>query len=119
LGHLRSAREALKGRPADILPPLRNVEDYDLVVLGTPVWAGHVSSPMRAYIAAHEPARARVAFFCTLGGSRAKRVLDETRALCGKEPVATLAVTDVQIDREGYDRELEQFVRAMALRKAA
>src|SRR5512134_2792956 len=62
-GYLRSAREALKRSTAEIRPGKLNPGDFDLVILGTPVWAGHLSSPMRAYLAAHKGELKHVAFF--------------------------------------------------------
>jgi flavodoxin len=38
-GYLRSAREALKQKPGHIRRPKHDPADYDLVVLGSPVWA--------------------------------------------------------------------------------
>lgn len=53
------------GAPAEILPLLHELQDYDLVLFGTPVWAGHVSSPVRACLDAQRNSLRRVAFFCT------------------------------------------------------
>lgn len=88
-GWIRSGREALRGTPASIRPTKRDPAAYDLVVLGSPVWAGHVSSPMRAYL---ERARelSRVAFFVTEGGSGGVKALAEMTTLARQQPVATL-----------------------------
>ena len=75
-GYLRSAREALGERLIDIRPPIRNPSDYNIVILGTPVWASNICSPMRAYVTTHREEFRQVAFFCTQGGSGAKKVLD-------------------------------------------
>ncbi len=118
-GYFRSAREALRGT----LPPLQqeklNPRDYDLVVLGTPVWASHVCSPMRAYLTAHKDDLDRVAFFCTQGDSGARKVLREMSELCGRPPVATLELNDGEIDRRAYDGKLFHFTEALAMRRAA
>jgi flavodoxin len=112
-GYVRSAREALRKTTIDIRPGRLRPSDFDLVILGTPVWAGHMSSPMRAYVAAHKGEFKQVALFCTLGGSGAANVLAEMAALCERKPVATLAVTDADITRGRYGSALADFAAAV------
>lgn len=89
-GWIRSGREAIRAIPGEIRSPRRDPADYDLVVLGSPVWASHVSSPMRAYLAERSGALTRIALFVTEGGSGGPRALAEMSALAGLKPVATL-----------------------------
>src|SRR5687768_3728680 len=91
-GYLRCAREALKKRTIELLPQAYDPSDYDIVVLGTPVWAGNISSPLRSYVATHVPQLKRVAFFCTQGGSGGAKVFRDLAELCGQSPLATLAI---------------------------
>jgi hypothetical protein len=69
-----------------------------------------MSTPVRAYLTAHKDERKAVAWFCTLGGSGASKVLAEMAALCAREPVATLAITDADIERGRYGGALDEFV---------
>lgn len=89
-GWIRSGREAMRAIPADIRPPTRDPSNYDLVVLGSPVWAGHVSSPMRAYLGELSGRLACTALFVTEGGSGGPKALAEMSDLAGHQPVATL-----------------------------
>ena len=41
---LRSGMEASRKRPAPIVRCSRNLADYDLVILGSPVWAASMAS---------------------------------------------------------------------------
>jgi hypothetical protein len=116
---LRSAREALKRLPAEIEPPAHAPGEYDIVILGTPVWAGHLASPLRAYLSLRRPEFPRVAFFCTQGGSGAPKVFREMADLAGKAPIATLVLNDRDIQRRTYATALDGFARAITLPKAA
>ena len=80
-----------------LVPPAYDPSHYDVVVLGTPVWAGNISSPLRSYVAAHKAELRQVAFFCTQGGSGAEKVFPDLQELCGRAPLATLAVSDRDI----------------------
>ena len=89
-GWTRSAREAMRAIPANIRPPTRDPSNYDLVVLGSPVWVGHVSSPMRAYLGQLSGSLASIALFVTEGGNGGANALAEMSRLAGLKPVATL-----------------------------
>jgi flavodoxin len=117
-GYVRSAREAYKRRAASIRPAGRSPGDYDLVVLGGPVWAGNMCSPVRAYLARHAGEIERIAIFTTLGGSGAENVLSQMTELSGCEPIARLAITDREIRQQRYATKLEKFVTALGLPKA-
>jgi flavodoxin len=109
LGYLRCAHEALKKRTVQLRPPAYDPSHYDVVVLGTPVWAANMSSPLRSYVAAHRAQLKQVAFFCTQGSSGAEKVFRDLAELCGKTPLATLAVTDRELNSRAYAQRLEPF----------
>jgi flavodoxin len=108
-GYLRCVREALNKSTTRLLPPGHDAASYDVVVLGTPVWAGNVSSPLRSYVAEHKARFKQVAFFCTQVGSGAAKVFRDLTDLCGKPPLASLAVNDAEINARSYAQRLETF----------
>lgn len=112
-GYLRCAREALKKRTVQLLPPAYDPAQYDVVVLGTPVWAANVSSPLRSYVTAHKTRLRQVAFFCTQGGSGAAKVFRDLAELCGQAPVATLVLDDREINSHAYAQPLRAFAAAV------
>ncbi len=118
-GYVRSLLEALQQRTVPIRPAARNPADYDLVIIGTPVWASNMCSPVRAYIRAQQRSLARVALFCTQGGSGAMKVLGRMAELCGHQPVATMIVNDAEITKHRYADKLDGFLKAIALPQAA
>jgi flavodoxin len=117
LGYARCALEALGEVTPAIRLPARAPSGYDLVAIGTPVWFWALSSPVRSYIMEERRNFARVAFFCTMGGSGAERVFATMAALCGKDPVATLALTDDEVDA-GAAKRIDAFARALRGRGA-
>jgi flavodoxin len=108
-GYCRSAIEAIREREAGIKPAKHNPESYDLVILGTPVWAGKLSSPMRAYIGAQRDRFKQVAFFCCEGGSGAEKVFRQMTDLCGRQPVSTLIIRDSDIKAGIFHPMVDEF----------
>ena len=48
----------------------RSIEDYKLVIVGTPVWGGRCSSPIRGLLKRRGLEMSRVAYVLTRGSSR-------------------------------------------------
>ena len=110
VGYARSAFEAVLHLEAPIRRAKFIPGDYDLVVIGTPIWFWNVASPVRAYLQRHRRHFRHVAFFCTYGGSGQSKVLGDLSALCGKTAVATLAVCEREVTQELHHDLLARFV---------
>ena len=110
LGFLRSGFEALGGRLAAIEEPGRNPAEYDLVIVGTPVWATRMSSPVRTYLTRYRNRLPEAAFFCTSDGPGNQGALREMAALCDKKPLALLAVARGDLRDGRYTAKLEHFI---------
>jgi flavodoxin len=115
LGYAFCAVEAILGLAPALRPARFDPDPYDCVVIGTPVWFWSVSSPVRSWLAHHGPLRRRVAFFCTMGSSGAERAFASMAALAEAKAVATLALTDAEMDA-GATEKVEMFVQALAAR---
>lgn len=112
-GYIRSLLEAGRKRPSTILPKKHEVSSYDLVVIGTPVWAWSLSSPVRAYLMATASQLPKVAFFCSLGGSGSESAFAQMTAIVGKEPCAVCAITQREALSGGYSDRLSAFAKAL------
>jgi flavodoxin len=113
-GYLRSGFEAVAKIQPKIRPSGKNPASYDLVVLGTPVWMGRMSTPMRAYITKNRNCFRHIATFCTMGQSGGKEVSADIEALCGKAAVARLELSEKDIQNRQYLAHIASFVIAMA-----
>lgn len=113
LGWLRSAGEALLGIPATIGPGRCLPQDYDLVIVGTPVWAWRMASPVRAYLQRHRGQFRRVAFFRTLRGGGQTQVPIDMARLCGRPALATLAMRSRDVAMRRHWRPVARFVQLL------
>jgi len=92
LGFLRSGRDAARNKMRVLHPLVHDPALYDVVALGTLVWNGLMSSPMRTYITINKSRFNRFAFFCTQGGgaTRIKSCLAICKLYAGGTPSACL-----------------------------
>lgn len=111
MGYLRSGRESSQGATPKINPPKNNSSEYDLVVLGTPVWAGNVASPVRTYLKEQGSGIKKIAFFCTSNTTDVGKTFEEMKKLCGKEPVATARFASKAIGSNGHLNDLDDFIK--------
>ena len=112
-GYLRSVIEARRKIPSRIVAAVRDPLIYDLVVIGTPVWAWSLSSPVRAYLLANKAKLPAVAFFCTLGGAGSEQAFGQMQQFVGKRPVDCLAVTAGDVASANYAPRLATFVATL------
>ena len=115
LGFLRSGRDAARNKLTVLAPIIHDPALYDVVALGTPVWSGLMSSPMRTYITINKSKFNRVAFFCTQGGNENRKLFDDMQALCGRSPVSVLALRASVVKNEEYNERLRQFAGALQI----
>ncbi|KYH36079.1 MAG: hypothetical protein AYL29_015640 [Candidatus Bathyarchaeota archaeon B24] len=109
IGFLRSGYEALRRRPAAIQPVKKNPEEYDVVVIGSPVWAGSLSSPVRAYLTMHGHKIKEVALFTTYGISEG-RIFRQMEELLPKKPIAEISIREGEIRSGEYLKKIEKFI---------
>jgi flavodoxin len=113
LGYLRSLVEALLRLPVPIQPSRCSPRAYDTVIIGTPVWAWQMASPVRTYLRRHRGRFRRVAFFCCHRGWGPGAVLQDTARLCSRPATATLALSDREVAQGRHRSSLLRFVRAV------
>jgi flavodoxin len=113
LGYIRSLLEARRKRPSIIAPKKHDVSSYDLVVIGTPVWAWSLSSPVRAYLMATASQLPEVAFFCTFGARGSESSFAQMTATVGKKPRAVCAITQREALSGSHVERLLAFAKAL------
>jgi len=96
-GYLLAGRDAMQKRPAVLQPTTRQPGDYDLVIIGTPVWAFTMCPAIRTWLSRESGRMRRAAVFCTQGGCGAERTLREMEQMLGRPPVARLILRDKDI----------------------
>jgi flavodoxin len=99
---LRSAYDGLLGRPTTLKRIRHRPEQFDLVVVGTPIWSAAVSAPVRTYLEQHRRGFRRLAFFATGTGFGAKRAFEQMASLAISRPAAVLAVYERDMDCPEY-----------------
>ena len=113
IGWLGAGKDASQKVPAKIDEPKKDPSGYDLVVIGTPVWAWTVSAPVLAYLNKFTGKFPEVAFFLTYDGNMEK-TFDDMTAAAGRKPKATMAVHAKHIKSGEHVQEIKEFAAKLS-----
>ncbi|MDD3120070.1 MAG: flavodoxin [Candidatus Gracilibacteria bacterium] len=111
MGYLIAGRDALKKELAEIKKIEKNPEDYDLLVIGTPVWAFTMASAIRTYVVENKDKFKNVAFFATQGGEGAQRKFKDLKELTGKTPVFEIQLLTKEVTNGSFKGKLEELLK--------
>ncbi|RKZ32310.1 flavodoxin [bacterium] len=109
-GYLKSGYQAARKRLTDIAEPEHNPAHYDLIIIGTPVWAWTISAPVRTYIYHYwKQFPKNIAFFATMGGSGDEKTFHNMQNIIGISPINTLSVKQNEISAQTTDSKIHNF----------
>jgi flavodoxin len=80
IGWMSAGKDATQEKQTQIGPTTRVPQDYDLIILGTPIWAWKPTPAIRTYIAKNDLSGKNVALFFTMD-SNLKQAVEKTKAL--------------------------------------
>ncbi len=78
-------KEVMKKIKPELLSFDKNPQDYDLIFIGTPVWAGSYSPPLSTFFSTIKLRDKKAALFCCYGGSEGKTFENMKKALRGSQ----------------------------------
>lgn len=113
LGWISAGRDATQGKQAQIAETTKNPADFDLIILGTPVWAWSPTPAIRAYIAKNNLAEKKVALFFTLD-NKPRQAIEKTKALMPNATfIGELAVTKALANKEETQKKVAEWCKSL------
>lgn len=118
LGYLGGGRDAMKQELTEIGATEKDPADYDLIIIGTPVWAATMAPAVRTYIEKTKGQLQHTAFFDTAGGANYANALTAMSTLANTTAVASLGLCTKDLKSEKtYAQKLEEFITAVLQQK--
>ncbi len=115
---LRAGFDSWANRLPPLEAPQRTPSNYDLVIVGGPIWVWHAATPVRAYLRMQSGKMGNVALFLTHGGSAPDKAFREMGALAGTVPKATVVVREVDVKGRRFASAVSSFVAALKAKAA-
>lgn len=110
-GKSATFRERPKLKPFSFDP-----DKYDLVILGTPIWAGTFASPLRTFIRRNKLTGKKIALFASCAGGPAEKCFAQLeKKLPGCTLLSTLRLVDpLKGDKQELDESIAGFCAKLA-----
>lgn len=101
LGFARGGKHALSEKIIDIEETKFNPEEYDVVYIGAPVWAGKIANPTLTYIKRNGGKLNNVKFFMTAGSKDYEKGFRQLEKY-SITPIKTFGLTTKQVKKGDY-----------------
>jgi len=104
IGFIRSGYQASYDQFTKIQDIKSNLEDYDLVILGSPIWASKPSTPVTTFIKKYHTNIKSLAVFITHSSSKNsyQSAIDFIETAAGKKAVKTLSVSSANVKNNDF-----------------
>lgn len=112
-GYLIAGKDAMTKSMTEIKASLKDPAFYDIVIIGTPVWAFTMAPAVRTYLNKNKGRIKKTAFFCTQGGAGGKRAFKEMEDASGKKPQAVLEIREKEVLKGAYSPQVEKFIEEL------
>jgi len=88
-GYLGAGKDAILKKEVEIEPLFLNPQDYELIFIGTPVWAGGITPAIRAYLKQTKIRNRKIGLFCTTHISGINASFKEMTSLIKENQIVT------------------------------
>lgn len=115
LRYLRAGYDSLRGNLPRIECPAFTADEYDLVLIGAPVWTSYPAVPIRAFLKEKPNLPPKVGVFLTYGGhSPAERAVEVMAAALPVPISAVLALRSQEIEDIRFSEAIPAFIQRLA-----
>lgn len=113
-----AGRDALFKKTTQIEPEIKNLELFDIIIIGTPLWCGTIPPAIRTFLRQSRSKIKRLAVMALSGSGGQQRVLDDIEQEYGKAPVASLFLSEEEFKSGSRKAQFDDFVETLqALQK--
>lgn len=113
LGFLSGGSDARRGKKTEIAPTKKSPTDYDLIIVGTPVWAGRPVPAILTYLKKNDLSGKKVAIFFTQGGKKPSAI-DQTKALMpNSESVGVLSIVKPLDNKAESEKQITEWCKTL------
>lgn len=104
---------AILGKKTRINELKNNLEEYEQVILLSPIWAGTLPPAVKSFLSRNRDKISKLIYISISGEGKGntQKALQEISKHFGKEPDKYLLFSKKEIDKESYRKELDEFIK--------
>lgn len=112
LRYLIGGKQAWKKEKPELVPFDKDPNDYDLIFIGTPVWAWTYSAPCHTFFSTTNIKNKKIAFFCCHAGDKGKTFIDMENALAENEFLENIDFEEpLKMNKEANEKRVAEWVQ--------
>jgi len=112
---VHGVKRVMSPKCPELQPLDKNPAEYDLILLGTPVWGFTYAPPLRTFFAQTALSGKKIALFCSSGGKPGKTFLRMREKLAGNEILGDIGfVEPLRAGKEARGEEAREWAGRMA-----
>ena len=113
LGFISSGNEAHLQRTIPIEKLKKDPAQYELLIVGTPIWAGNMSTPILSFFKEYKEKINKFAFFATCLGSDLSKILLDIEHIIPQKPIAVMSINYQAFKRQYHVGIVEEFINSI------
>ena len=111
LGWLSGGRDAKQGKETEISPTTKSPANYDLIIVGTPIWAGKPTPAINTYLKKNDHSGKKVAAFFSQGGTKPQGI-EQVKALVPNSSwVGALSLISPLKNKEACEKQIAEWCK--------
>lgn len=113
---LWGGKSAIFKEKPTLLNEIPNLQQYDTILIGTPIWAGTYAPPINTFISESEIKGKRIAFFACHGGGGAKKCFDKLEVVFKENTIlGTIEFVDGKDDENQKRTKIKEWLKNVGL----
>ncbi len=105
-------RQVIMKKKPKLLPLGKKPEGYDLLFIGTPVWASNFAPALRTFLSENRLKGKKIALFCCYGGSPGEALENMKKELAGNSIIGEIGFKEPKNSGESR-KKAEEWARKM------
>ena len=115
LNFLKSGYESIREKLTEI-EVNKKIDEYDFVIVGSPVWAGKIPPAIRTFLVKNDFASKKIAFFVTVGGDKSQKALNAMKEIISPQnPIGELGITEALKNIEEINNKISIWCKNLSV----
>jgi len=111
--YLWGVKQIVMNQKPKLLPIEKNLNDYDLIIIGCPVWASTFAPPLKTFFSEVKIKGKKIALFCSCEKSQGNTINNMKKELSGNEFVAEMVFSSPLKSKNENSNFAKDFVKKL------
>ena len=113
IGYFGGGSDARRGKETGLGPTTKSYADYDLIVVGTPIWAGRPAPAITTYLRKNSLEGKKVAAFFVQGGKRPQGIEQVKALIPNSTYLGELSVNSALKNKEESEKKIVEWCKTL------